>query len=91
VRWERTRGDPNLEAIEALPTSVPAGPKRNPWSATGPLVNIGFLERELGGVEYRLSKLAAGSPERAGLEAQKAQVMKALDKENERLAKGPDA
>lgn len=67
---------------------TPPGPggdgKRNPRSPTGPLVNIGLLERELGSVEYRLLKMAAGDPERPRLEEQKAQLVKAIDREQDR-------
>ena len=57
---------------------------RDPRSPRGLLVNVGLLERELGSVEYRLSKLPAGAA-RTELEGQKAQLLKALDAENAKL------
>ena len=54
---------------------------RDPRSPTGRLVNLGLLERELGSVEYRLSKLAPGAAARAELEAQKQGLLKAIDAE----------
>ena len=63
--------------------------RRDPRSPTGHLVNVGLLERELGSVEYRLSKLPVDATGRAGLEAQKAQLVKAIDKEMDRA--GPSA
>lgn len=60
---------------------------RDPRSPSGLLVNIGLLERELGSVEYRLAKLQAGAATRSELEAQKGQLLKALDVENGKLEK----
>ena len=55
--------------------------RRDPRSPTGALVNIGLLERELGSVEHRLWKLAAGDPARSELEVQKRRLLQALDDE----------
>jgi hypothetical protein len=63
---------------------------RDPRSPSGLLVNIGLLERELGSVEYRLSKLELGAATRSDLEAQKVQLLKALDVETARLEKARD-
>ena len=77
--------------MRGLVAGVPVEPRRSPRSPTGPLVNIGLLERELGSVEYRLAKLAARAPGRAELEAQKAQLIQAIDRERERLPEGSSA
>jgi hypothetical protein len=78
----------NLHRGAAFLPCVAPESRRSPYSATGPLVNIGLLERELGAIEYRLSKLPAGAAERADLETQKLRLFKALDQENAKQAKG---
>lgn len=54
--------------------------------ALGAAGNIALLERELGKVEYRRAKLAASEKERAELDLQRAQLLKALDAEMARHA-----
>jgi hypothetical protein len=45
------------------------------------LANVALLERELGGIEYQLSK-APGEAERRALKARKAGLLMALDAEH---------
>lgn len=78
-----------LGAAKGWP-GVPTERDRNP---SGILVNVGLLERELGSVEYRLSRQKAGAARHSELQAQKLQLLKALDIENAKLeqarSKGP--
>jgi hypothetical protein len=61
--------------------------QRKPRNVLGELANLGLLERELGSLEYQLLKLPPVASGRAGLEAQKAQLVKALDAEHAKQTK----
>ena len=57
-------------------------------AAPAAMANVALLERELGGVEYRLSK-SLPADERRALALQKAGLLQALDAEHAKRAASP--